>query len=144
MIEGHQWLVQNIGVKPRNTWSLDPFGYSSVLSYLYQRAGMENLVTLRAQAAVKERVERSRALEFRWRQHWDQGNATDILTLLMPYVLYTVQDSCGSDVSVCIQFNFGKVSPRHCPAGADTRWECRSSGKALTRTEPEEGEPLPT
>lgn len=39
MIEGHQWLEQNLDIKPNNTWSLDPFGYTSTLPYLYKRAG---------------------------------------------------------------------------------------------------------
>ena len=116
MIEGHQWLKENVGVVPANTWSLDPFGYSAVLSYLQRRAGFNHSVILRVHADVKEHLEKRKALEFIWRPSWkiadgngDDNNTADVLTLMMPYMLYNIKHSCGPDPSVCIQFDFRKI-----------------------------------
>jgi len=110
MIEGHQWLEENLGVHPQNTWSLDPFGYTSLLPYLYKEAGFKNIVILRVHSDVKRKLADKHALEFYWRQTWDQSNVTDIFTLLMPYMLYSVKHSCGPDPHICVKFDFRKVS----------------------------------
>ena len=109
MIEGHQWLSDHMGVKPRNTWSLDPFGYSSTLPYLYKRAGFENMVILRVHDDMKELLIADKSLEFMWRQHWDRSGSTDIRTQLMPYQLYNIKHTCGPDHSICLQFDFRKI-----------------------------------
>lgn len=109
MIEGHQWLEENLGVRPRNTWSLDPFGYSSALAYLHREAMYENLVILRVHTELKQLLEESRSLEFYWRQTWDHSNRSDIYTLMMPYMLYNIKHSCGPDPAICLKFDFRKV-----------------------------------
>ena len=117
MIEGHQWLERNLGIKPNNTWSLDPFGYTSTLPYLYKRAGYENMVILRVHATVKNHLIDRKALEFMWRQHWDTGGVNDIRTQMMPYMLYNIKHTCGPDHYVCLQFDFrsipGEISESH-------------------------------
>ena len=40
LVEGHQWLWENLRVKPLNSWSIDPFGYSGTMPYLWKLAGM--------------------------------------------------------------------------------------------------------
>ena len=109
MIEGHQWLEGTLGVKPKNTWALDPFGYSSTLPYLYQKAGFENMVVLRVHHEVKDHLERNRSLEFYWRQHWDSKGDTDIQTLMMPYMLYNIKHTCGPHTYTCLEFDFRQI-----------------------------------
>ena len=109
MIEGHQWLEKNLDVKPTNTWSLDPFGYSSTLAYLYKKAGFKNMVILRTHERVKEIMQKSKALEFYWRQHWDRQGNNDIFTLMMPYKLYNIKHTCGPDHDICLMFDFRKI-----------------------------------
>ena len=109
MIEGHQWLVNEVGVKPNNTWSLDPFGYSSTLPYLYKRAGYKNMVILRVNEHVKKRLEEKQANEFFWRQHWDKKGTTDIFTQMMPYKLYNIKHTCGPDTHICLLFDFRRI-----------------------------------
>lgn len=109
MTVGHHWLRDNIGVVPRTSWSLDPFGYSSFHPYLYKHAGYENAVILRVSGNMKSRLSEERGMEFFWRQMWDQGNETDFFTLMMPYMLYNIKHSCGPDPDICLQFDFRKV-----------------------------------
>jgi hypothetical protein len=40
LVEGHQWLWENLRVKPQNSWSIDPFGHSASMPYLWKLAGM--------------------------------------------------------------------------------------------------------
>jgi len=109
MIEGHQWLKDSIGIYPLNTWSLDPFGYSSVLAHLYKLAGFENMVILRVNTAVKDYLQSRNSLEFMWRTAWNYTKVKEIMTLMMPYVLYNIKDSCGPEPKICVQFDFRKI-----------------------------------
>ncbi len=109
MVEGHHWLQSTLGVKPQNSWSLDPFGYSSSLPYLYKRAGFRNMVILRVHREVKALLENQTALEFGWRQSWDSRGRSDIFTLMMPYKLYNVKHTCGPNEDICLKFDFRKI-----------------------------------
>ena len=39
MIEGHQWVEKNLGIKPEAGWSIDPFGQSSTIAYVEHATG---------------------------------------------------------------------------------------------------------
>ena len=71
LIEGHQWLWNNLGVRPENIWSIDPFGLSGTLPYLWRISEMRNMVIQRVHQSVKAALSERRALEFYWRQVWD-------------------------------------------------------------------------
>ncbi|KAG8076223.1 hypothetical protein GUJ93_ZPchr0006g42703 [Zizania palustris] len=43
MMEGNMWLNDTIGVVPKNSWSIDPFGYSATMAYLLRRMGFHNI-----------------------------------------------------------------------------------------------------
>ena len=109
MVEGHHWLWNNMAIKPNNTWALDPFGYSGTLPYLYKRAGYQNMVVLRVHEHVKEKLIEKKALEFWWRQTWDQTGSNDIRTQMMPYKLYNIKHTCGPDHHICLLFDFRKI-----------------------------------
>lgn len=109
MIEGHHWLSTHMNVTPTNTWSLDPFGYSSTLPYLYKRAGFDNMIILRVHTGLKELLQKDKSLEFMWRQHWDSTGSTDIRTQLMPYQLYNIKHTCGPDHDICLKFDFRNI-----------------------------------
>ena len=109
LIEGHHWLETELGVKPTNTWSLDPFGYSSTLPYLYKRAGFENMVILRVHTDLKEKLVTKKGLEFFWRQQWNKRGNRDMFTLMMPYKLYNIKHTCGPSQSVCLEFDFRNI-----------------------------------
>ncbi|KAH3893393.1 alpha-mannosidase 2x-like [Dreissena polymorpha] len=113
LIEGHQWLKENVGVKPKNAWVNDPFGYSSTLPYLWKMAGVENIVILRIHQAVKATLMRKHALEFNWRQMWDPTNENDIFCHLMAYRGYWIGDTCGPNHQhICREYAFMHKDPR--------------------------------
>ncbi|XP_045199322.2 alpha-mannosidase 2x-like [Mercenaria mercenaria] len=106
LIEGHQWLIENLGVFPVNAWINDPFGYSSTMPYLWKSSGIQNMVILRIHQAIKHTLMRKRSLDFMWRPYWDSEGRNDILCNLMPYTEYWNSKVCGPDSRVCKKFNF--------------------------------------
>lgn len=109
LVEGHQWLWENLRVKPQNSWSIDPFGHSGSMPYLWKLAGMDNMVVQRVHQAVKASLMSQKSLEFYWRQFWDEKGVTDILCHVMPYMLYSIKFSCGPNRFICLLFDFRQV-----------------------------------
>ncbi|KAL8605774.1 hypothetical protein ACOMHN_059339 [Nucella lapillus] len=129
LMEGHQWLWENLRVKPVNSWSIDPFGYSGSMPYLWKLAGMDNMVIQRVHQAVKASLMTKRSMEFYWRQFWEShplpsdskkysypsspssspSSSSDILCHIMPYMLYSIKFSCGPNRFVCLLFDFRSV-----------------------------------
>ena len=108
LMEGHQWVLENLNVKPVNSWAIDPFGHSGTMPYLWKKAGLQNMVIQRVHQAIKSTLASTNSLEFNWRQYWDQTGSTDILCHVMPYVFYGQQYTCGPDKYVCAMYDYGK------------------------------------
>jgi alpha-mannosidase II len=41
---GHEWLKNNLGVEPKNGWSIDPFGLSSSYAFILKKAGFRHML----------------------------------------------------------------------------------------------------
>lgn len=108
LMEGHQWVLENLDTKPVSGWVIDPFGHSGTMPYLWKQAGMQNMVIQRVHQAIKATLASQNALEFNWRQNWDFKGNTDILCHVMPYVYYGMQYTCGPDRKICAMYDYGK------------------------------------
>ena len=114
LIEGHQWLIENLGVIPKNSWSNDPFGYSSTMPYLWKQSGMENMVILRIHQAIKGTLMKKKSLEFFWKQYWSNNDDSNILCHIMPYRGYWIGDVCGPyNQHICREYAFMHTEPIH-------------------------------
>ncbi|KAH7688640.1 Alpha-mannosidase protein [Dioscorea alata] len=109
MMEGNMWLNDTVGVIPKNSWSIDPFGYSPTMAYLLRRMGFQNMLIQRTHYELKKELALRKDLEFIWRQSWDLDETTDIFVHMMPFYSYDIPHTCGPEPAVCCQFDFARM-----------------------------------
>ncbi|KAK4805009.1 hypothetical protein SAY86_004826 [Trapa natans] len=109
MTEGNMWLNDTLGIIPRNSWAIDPFGYSPTMAYLLRRMGFENMLIQRTHYELKKELALHKNLEYIWRQSWDSEESTDIFVHMMPFYSYDIPHTCGPEPAVCCQFDFARM-----------------------------------
>ncbi|XP_050294969.1 alpha-mannosidase 2 isoform X2 [Anthonomus grandis grandis] len=110
LIEGHQWLWTNLGIKPKTGWSVDPFGHGSTVPYLLGASGLQGTVIQRIHYAWKQWLALKQHGDFHWVPGWSPSDPYgSILTHNQPYDIYSIKHSCGPHPYICLNFDFRKV-----------------------------------
>ncbi|XP_011209289.2 alpha-mannosidase 2 [Bactrocera dorsalis] len=114
LIEGHQWLRNNLNVTPTVGWSIDPFGHGSTVPYLLSGSNFEGAIIQRIHYAWKQWFARQQKGDFMWTPYWQQrGKAPTergrLLTHNMPFDIYSIKGSCGPHPFICLNFDFRKI-----------------------------------
>lgn len=59
LIEGHQWLKDNLNYTPTTGFSIDPFGHGSTVPYLLAASGLKGTIIQRIHYAWKQFLARN-------------------------------------------------------------------------------------
>ncbi|KAI6170764.1 Glycoside hydrolase and Glycosyl hydrolases 38 domain containing protein [Aphelenchoides bicaudatus] len=116
MIEGHEFLMNQLQYRPKSHWSIDPFGLSPTLAQVVKSSNLTQMALQRVHYSVKKHLAKEKQLEFRWRQMYARDKETDIRAHMMPFLGYAASLTCGPDPQVCCQFDFEKLQG-HCEYG---------------------------
>uniref|UniRef100_A0A1I8QCR4 Alpha-mannosidase n=1 Tax=Stomoxys calcitrans TaxID=35570 RepID=A0A1I8QCR4_STOCA len=117
LIEGHQWLKNNLNVTPTTGWSIDPFGHGSTVPYLLSGSNFEGAIIQRIHYAWKQWFARHQKGDFIWTPYWHNSHGKDkdgkrkgsLLTHNMPFDIYSIKGSCGPHPFICLNFDFRKI-----------------------------------
>ncbi|CDW74355.1 glycosyl hydrolases family 38 protein [Stylonychia lemnae] len=84
MMKGHEFLLNEIGVKPRIGWHVDPFGHSNANPRLFAEMGFDAWFFGRLDYQDQEVRMKEKSMEFIWRPMFDHlGLSTQIFTHAM-------------------------------------------------------------
>lgn len=84
MMKGHEWALQNLGVKPRIGWHIDPFGHSNANPRLFAEMGFDAWFFARIDRQEKSVRLDNQTMQWVWRPMFDHlGMSAQIFTHTM-------------------------------------------------------------
>ncbi|XP_023937479.2 alpha-mannosidase 2 isoform X2 [Bicyclus anynana] len=107
-IEGHNWVMTNLGVAPKTGWSIDPFGHGPTVPHLLEQSGLEGTIIQRIHYAWKQWLAQRQIEEFYWVTGWEHEEPSMIVHN-MPFDIYSIKSTCGPHPAVCVGFDFRKI-----------------------------------
>uniref|UniRef100_A0A0N4Z6W4 Alpha-mannosidase n=1 Tax=Parastrongyloides trichosuri TaxID=131310 RepID=A0A0N4Z6W4_PARTI len=116
LIEGHEFLQNQMDYKPKNHWSIDPFGLSTTMAYIMKKSGFDNAAINRIHYLLKQKFAQDKLFEFNWRQLIGGKESQDLFTHVLPYEGYLFYAHCGPDSKVCCNFDFLRLHVYSCPS----------------------------
>ncbi|XP_066536951.1 epididymis-specific alpha-mannosidase isoform X2 [Hoplias malabaricus] len=88
LTEGHGFLFEMFGVRPRFSWHVDPFGASATTPVLFALAGFDAHLISRIDYDLKDNMQKNKKLQFVWRGSPSLGKAQEIFTHTMDQYSY--------------------------------------------------------
>uniref|UniRef100_A0A8R1XRC9 Alpha-mannosidase n=1 Tax=Onchocerca volvulus TaxID=6282 RepID=A0A8R1XRC9_ONCVO len=115
IIEGQQYVYNELNVEAQVMWSNDPFGHGPSVPYLFTKTGINRGVINRIHNDLKIFLRNHGALSFHWRQFFDTNGQHEMLTHVLPFTHYDILSSCGPDPDICCQYDFKRLNHFTCP-----------------------------
>ncbi|XP_010886297.2 epididymis-specific alpha-mannosidase [Esox lucius] len=88
LTEGHGFLYETFGVRPRFSWHVDPFGASATTPVLFALAGFHAHLISRIDYDLKDDMQENRKLQFVWRGSPSLREQQEIFTHTMDQFSY--------------------------------------------------------
>ncbi|XP_028829124.1 epididymis-specific alpha-mannosidase isoform X2 [Denticeps clupeoides] len=88
LTEGHGFLYETFGIRPRFSWHVDPFGASATTPVLFALAGFHAHLISRVDYDLKNEMQNNKRLQFVWRGSSSLGAKQEIFTHTMDQFSY--------------------------------------------------------
>ncbi|KAM6221799.1 epididymis-specific alpha-mannosidase [Rhynchocyon petersi] len=88
LTEGHGFLYETFGIRPRFSWHVDPFGASATSPTLFALAGFNAHLISRIDYDLKEAMQAAQTLQFVWRGSPSLGEPQESFTHVMDQYSY--------------------------------------------------------
>lgn len=88
LTEGHGFLYETFGVRPRFAWHVDPFGASATTPVLFALAGFDAHLISRIDYDLKDDMQKNKKLQFVWRGSPTLKEKQEIFTHTMDQFSY--------------------------------------------------------
>uniref|UniRef100_A0A452VDV8 Alpha-mannosidase n=1 Tax=Ursus maritimus TaxID=29073 RepID=A0A452VDV8_URSMA len=88
LTEGHGFLYETFGIRPRFSWQVDPFGASATTPTLFALAGFHAHIISRIDYDLKDSMQKTRGLQFVWRGSPSLSAEQEIFTHVLDQYSY--------------------------------------------------------
>uniref|UniRef100_A0A8C2VPQ0 Alpha-mannosidase n=2 Tax=Chinchilla lanigera TaxID=34839 RepID=A0A8C2VPQ0_CHILA len=117
LTEGHGFLYETFGVRPRFSWQVDPFGASAATPTLFALAGFNAHLISRIDYDLKDAMQQAQGLQFVWRGSPSLSTQQQIFTHVMDQFSYCTPASLPFSNRSGFYWNGVAVFPEPPPDG---------------------------